>query len=100
VVDLADDGSAGRVTRLLRSDAFAFPTAVTVSGRRLLAVNGQLDQMGGQPRLPFTVAVVAETLATIKRWWKRVRRPAQLVKPGPPRGAPGRPDASSASCRG
>jgi sugar lactone lactonase YvrE len=59
VVDLADDGSAGRVVRLLRSDAFAFPTAVAVSGRRLLVVNGQLDQMGGQPRLPFTVAVVA-----------------------------------------
>ncbi|MGN6174200.1 MAG: hypothetical protein ACTHPS_14850 [Streptosporangiaceae bacterium] len=58
-VDLADDGSAGRVTRLLRSDAFAFPTAVAVSGGRLLVVNGQLDQMGGQPRLPFTVAVVA-----------------------------------------
>jgi sugar lactone lactonase YvrE len=59
VVDLADDGSAGRVTRLLRSDAFAFPTAVAVSGGRLLVVNGQLDQMGGHPRLPFTVAAVA-----------------------------------------
>jgi superoxide dismutase, Cu-Zn family len=59
VVDLADDGSAGRVTGLLRSDAFAFPTAVAVSGRRLLVVNGQLDKMGGQPRLPFTVAAVA-----------------------------------------
>ena len=59
VIELADDGSAGRVTRLLRSDAFAFPTAVAVSGDRLLVVNGQLDQMGSQPRLPFTVAVVA-----------------------------------------
>jgi superoxide dismutase, Cu-Zn family len=59
VVDLADDGSAGRVSRLLRSDAFAFPTAVAVSGGRLLVVNSQLDQMGGHPRLPFTVAAVA-----------------------------------------
>jgi superoxide dismutase, Cu-Zn family len=59
VVDLAGDGSAGRVSGLLKSDAFAFPTAVAVSGRRLLVVNSQLDKMGGHPRLPFTVAAVA-----------------------------------------
>ena len=59
VADLADDGSAGRVSKLLRSDAFAFPTAVAVSGARLLVVNSQLDRMSSCPRPPFTVAVVA-----------------------------------------
>jgi len=59
VADLAEDGSAARVHTILRSDAFAFPTAVAVSGGRLLVVNGQLDKMGGRPRLPFTVLAVA-----------------------------------------
>jgi Cu-Zn family superoxide dismutase len=59
VANLADDGSAGQVHTVLSSGAFAFPTAVAVSGDRLLVVNSQLDQMGGHPRLPFTVAVVA-----------------------------------------
>ena len=31
VARLADDGSAGQVTVLLRSDAFRFPTAVAVA---------------------------------------------------------------------
>jgi sugar lactone lactonase YvrE len=59
VVDLADDGSSGRVSALVRCDAFAFPTAVTLSGRRLLVVNSQLDKMGGHPQLPFTVVAIA-----------------------------------------
>lgn len=59
VADLAEDGSAGHVHTILRSGAFAFPTAVAVSGGRLLVVNGQLDKMGGHPRLPFTVAAIA-----------------------------------------
>ena len=59
VVDLADDGSAGRVRRVIRSDAFAFPTAMAVLDDRLLVVNGQLDKMGGQPKLPFTVVAIA-----------------------------------------
>jgi superoxide dismutase, Cu-Zn family len=59
VADLAEDGSAARVHTILRSDGFAFPTAVAVSGGRLLVVNGQLDRMGGRPRLPFTVVAVA-----------------------------------------
>jgi superoxide dismutase, Cu-Zn family len=59
VASLAEDGSTGRVHTVLRSGAFAFPTAVAVSGGRLLVVNGQLDKMGGQPRLPFTVLAVA-----------------------------------------
>jgi Cu-Zn family superoxide dismutase len=55
VIDLADDGAAGKVLATLVSDAFAFPTAVATSAGRLLVVNGQLDRMGGAPQLPFTV---------------------------------------------
>jgi superoxide dismutase, Cu-Zn family len=44
---------------VLRSAAFAFPTAAAVRGSELLVVNGQLDRMGGRPRLPFTVLAVA-----------------------------------------
>ena len=59
VASLAEDGAQGRVHTIVRSEAFAFPTAVAVSGGRLLVVNGQLDKMGGHPRLPFTVVAVA-----------------------------------------
>jgi superoxide dismutase, Cu-Zn family len=59
VASLAEDGSAGRVHTVLRSGAFAFPTAVAVSRGRLLVVNGQLDKMGGGPKLPFTVVAIA-----------------------------------------
>jgi sugar lactone lactonase YvrE len=59
VASLAEDGGTGRVHTILRSYAFAFPTAVAVSGGRLLVVNSQLDKMGGHPRLPFTVVAVA-----------------------------------------
>lgn len=59
VADLAGDGSAGRVHTVLRSGAFAFPTAVALSRGRLLVVNGQLDKMGGRPQLPFTVVAIA-----------------------------------------
>jgi len=59
VASLAEDGATGRVHTILRSDAFAFPTAVAVSGGRLLVVNSQLDQMDGHPRLPFTVLALA-----------------------------------------
>jgi Cu-Zn family superoxide dismutase len=58
VVDLADDGSSGRVRTTLRSDEFAFPTAVAVQDDRVLVVNGQLDKMGGSPQLPFTVIAI------------------------------------------
>jgi hypothetical protein len=59
VIELADDGASGRVTSTLRSEAFAFPTAVAVHEDRLLVVNGQLDKIGAEPRLPFTVVAVA-----------------------------------------
>jgi hypothetical protein len=58
VIDLAEDGATGSVRTILRSDAFAFPTAVAVHDDRLLVVNGQLDEMGGSPRLPFTVVAI------------------------------------------
>jgi Cu-Zn family superoxide dismutase len=58
VIDLADDGSNGRVRALLRSPAFAFPTAIAVRGDRLLVVNAQLDRMGASPQLPFTVVAI------------------------------------------
>jgi hypothetical protein len=31
---------------------------VAVRDERLLVVNGQLDRMGGTPRLPFTVVAI------------------------------------------
>ena len=60
VASLAENGSAGRVHTIVRSDAFAFPTMVAVGGDRLLVVNGQLDNMGGHPRLPFRAVLVLE----------------------------------------
>ena len=61
VVELEKDGAAGRVRRILRSDAFLFPTAIAVRDERLLVVNGQLDKMGRAPQLPFTVVAVERT---------------------------------------
>jgi sugar lactone lactonase YvrE len=61
VVDLADDGASGSVRTMLESDAFAFPTAVATQSDRLLVVNGQLDRMGAEPRLPFTVVATERT---------------------------------------
>lgn len=58
IVELADDGSAGRVSAHVHCDAFAFPTAVAVRNGELLVVNGQLDKMGHKPDLPFTVTVL------------------------------------------
>jgi Cu-Zn family superoxide dismutase len=58
VVELADDGSAGKLTTLVGSPDFAFPTAVAVRDEQLLVVNGQLDRMGGTPALPFTVVAI------------------------------------------
>jgi hypothetical protein len=58
VVDLANDGASGSVRTIVSSDAFAFPTAVVVRDDRVLVVNGQLDKLGGAPRLPFTVIAI------------------------------------------
>ena len=61
VVELEQDGAAGRVRTVLRSDAFAFPTAIAVRDERLLVVNSQLDKMGRAPQLPFTVVAIERT---------------------------------------
>jgi superoxide dismutase, Cu-Zn family len=60
VIELDDDGAAGKLVGILASDRFAFPTAVAVEADRLLVVNSQLDKMGSEPRLPFTVVTVAK----------------------------------------
>lgn len=60
VIDLADDGATGSLVSTLVSDGFAFPTAVAVAARRLLVVNGQLDKMGSEPQLPFTVVTITK----------------------------------------
>jgi hypothetical protein len=59
VIDLAEDGASGRLRALRSCEAFAFPTAVAVHAGQLVIVNGQLDKMGGSPRLPFTVVAIA-----------------------------------------
>jgi sugar lactone lactonase YvrE len=59
VAELSPDGASARVQRVLRSDGFAFPTAIAVRDDRLLVVNGQLDKMGASPSLPFTVVAIA-----------------------------------------
>jgi Cu-Zn family superoxide dismutase len=59
VIDLADDGSSAHVRMVIKSAAFAFPTAVAQRPDDLLVVNSQLDRMGGTPRLPFTVIAIA-----------------------------------------
>jgi superoxide dismutase, Cu-Zn family len=61
VVELEKDGAAGTVRTILRSDAFAFPTAIAVRDERLLVVNSQLDKMGRAPQLPFTVVAIERT---------------------------------------
>ena len=58
VVNLADDGSSRAVTGRIRSGAFAVPAVIARRDGRLLVVNGQLDQMGGSPSLPFTVVAI------------------------------------------
>jgi hypothetical protein len=58
VVTVAEDGSAGQVRGRIRSDAFAFPTAIARWDDHLLVVNSQLDRMGGSPSLPFTVVAI------------------------------------------
>ncbi|MBV8948960.1 MAG: hypothetical protein JOZ95_26300 [Solirubrobacterales bacterium] len=55
VVELTEDGSSGKVTTMVRCDAFAFPTAIAVQNDQLLVVNAQLDMMDSTPALPFTI---------------------------------------------
>jgi sugar lactone lactonase YvrE len=59
VIELAQDGSSGRLRTTLTSDAFDFPTAIAVRCDGLLVVNGQLDRIAATPQLPFTVVLIA-----------------------------------------
>ena len=61
VVELEADGAAGSVRKFIDSTAFTFPTAVAVRDDRLLVVNSQLDKMGREPQLPFTVVAIERT---------------------------------------
>jgi superoxide dismutase, Cu-Zn family len=58
VIELTADGASGTVRGLIRSDVFAFPTAIAVRDRQLLIVNAQLDKFGSPAELPFTVVVI------------------------------------------
>jgi Cu-Zn family superoxide dismutase len=58
VVELSEDGASGQVRSMIRSEAFAFPTAIAVRNDRLLVLNAQLDKMGSTPLLPFTVIAI------------------------------------------
>jgi Cu-Zn family superoxide dismutase len=59
-VKLRRDRRQGQVTKVLKSDLFAFPTTAARNGSRLLVVNAQFDKRGPglTPVLPFTVASV------------------------------------------
>jgi Cu-Zn family superoxide dismutase len=58
VIDLDEEGLSGRLRAILKSEAFAFPTAVARRPNELLVVNSQLDRMQGTPRLPFTTVAI------------------------------------------
>ena len=58
VVKLRKNLRKGRVVGSITDPRFRFPTTGAVLGRKLLVVNGQLDQQGGSPVLPFTVSVL------------------------------------------
>ncbi|MGU3435844.1 SMP-30/gluconolactonase/LRE family protein [Actinomycetes bacterium M1A6_2h] len=57
-IDLADDGSTGRMTGEITDPSFAYPTTVASVGDQLLVVNSQFDKRGGTPVEPFTVSGV------------------------------------------
>ena len=58
VLEVRDTGATAALRTILRSDAFAFPTAVARRGDELLVVNAQLDKMNSAPELPFTVVAI------------------------------------------
>jgi superoxide dismutase, Cu-Zn family len=63
VLEVQDNGAAASLRTILRSDAFAFPTAVALRCDDLLVVNAQLDRMNGAPELPFTVVAIEPAAA-------------------------------------
>jgi len=52
----------GFVSGTFTDESFAFPTTAVWTGSRLLVVNSQFNQRGGQPVLPFTVSSVVPTV--------------------------------------
>lgn len=46
------------VTETVTDPSFAYPTTAAVAAGRLLVVNSQFDQRGGEPSVPFTVSSV------------------------------------------
>jgi sugar lactone lactonase YvrE len=63
VLEVKDTGATASLRTILRSDAFAFPTAVALRGDDLLVVNAQLDKMNSAPELPFTVVAIEPAAA-------------------------------------
>lgn len=59
-VDLSDDGTSGRVTGEITDPSFAYPTTVAATEDRLLVVNSQFDERGGEPVEPFTVSSIPQ----------------------------------------
>ncbi|MDA8523642.1 superoxide dismutase family protein [Acidovorax sp. NCPPB 4044] len=59
-VELAADGSSGRIVQRLRDPRLKYPTTAAVQDGALLVVNGQLDrQKNPPPLLPFDVLRIA-----------------------------------------
>jgi Cu-Zn family superoxide dismutase len=57
-VRLSGDLASGRVVRATTDPALQYPTTVASARGRLLLVNSQFDQRGGDPVEPFTVASI------------------------------------------
>jgi Cu-Zn family superoxide dismutase len=58
IVRLALERARGKVAGSITDDSFAFPTTADFARGRLLVVNSQFNQRGGEPVLPFTVSAV------------------------------------------
>jgi superoxide dismutase, Cu-Zn family len=61
VMTLAADYSSARVTGHIDEPNLRFPTTAALAGGRMLVVNGQLDQQGESPVLPFTISSLSLT---------------------------------------
>ena len=57
-VDLAKDAARGTVTAQTVLPDLRYPTTATAVANRLLVVNSQFDQRGGDPVEPFTVSSI------------------------------------------
>jgi Cu-Zn family superoxide dismutase len=59
---LSPDATRATVVAAVHDRNLRFPTTAAPAGDRLLVVNAQLDQMGGDPVLPFVVTAVPADL--------------------------------------